>query len=309
MIDENIPLVSVIIPTYNRIKYINRAIESIFAQTYKNYEVIVVDDGSALDVKEAIRSYMNGITYVYQEHGGLAAARNTGINISKGKYLAFLDDDDVFEPKKLEIQIPILEENTDIGFVYSDHILFNEHFSLCVSDMRCPIGQDFNKVFFMDHRIAIPTVLIKRECFDGVGLFDEFLRQHEDGNLLLRISMHWKVKFSNYPSARVRLHSEMMSRNRVEIYSSIIQSSKKILVLYPAFKESLGGQVDRRFGELYFELGKAYLRKGKLYAAFCNLNVSRKLLRRYANTLGVYLLLYDMLINIVSKICNKLVER
>ena len=118
------PSVSVIIPVYNRKDFIAEAIESVLAQTYTDFEIIVVDDGSPEDMKDVLGLYLQKIKYVYQENKGLAAARNTGIRNSSGKYVAFLDDDDLFERRKLEKQTEILETHPELGFVFSDWSYF-----------------------------------------------------------------------------------------------------------------------------------------------------------------------------------------
>ncbi len=107
-------------PSYNHAQYLSYAIKSVLSQTYKNYEIIVVDDGSITDVKEVLESYVGKIKYICEVNKGLVAARNAGIENSNGKYLTFLDDDDLFECRKLESQVPMLEDNPDVGFVYSD---------------------------------------------------------------------------------------------------------------------------------------------------------------------------------------------
>ena len=98
------PKVSVIIPTYNGAQYIKQAVDSVLAQTYDDYEIIVVDDGSTDDTAELLRPYGDRITYLYQENRKLPAARNTGIRTARGQYLAFLDSDNLFLPHKLAAQ-------------------------------------------------------------------------------------------------------------------------------------------------------------------------------------------------------------
>ena len=146
-------LVSVIIPTYNRPEYICEAIESVLTQTYKNYEIIVINDGSIADIKKVLDSYMSKIKYIYQENKGITATRNIGIKNSKGKYLAFLDDDDLFELRKLEIQVPILENNPKIGFAYSDYYVLEtnkkEETRLSLAAGRDKPSSEFSKVFFI----------------------------------------------------------------------------------------------------------------------------------------------------------------
>lgn len=259
------PLVSVIIPIYNRNEYICEAIDSVLAQTYKNYEIIVVDDGSTIDVKRVLEPYMGKIKYIYQENKGLAAARNTGIKNSNGKYLAFLDDDDLFEPRKLEFQVPILEYNSEVGFVYSDCYEFETkntaEMRLNLAVGRDKLSREFAKLFFMSWNVRVPTVLIRRKCFKDVGLFDESLPQHEDGDMLLRIALQWQVKFSDYPSARVRNHAGSMSLNKIELRTSLIKSAEKILNLYPDFKIDLGADANKTLAYFHYILAQAYLKE------------------------------------------------
>ena len=280
-------MVSVVIPVYNRTKYICEAINSVLEQTYKNYEIIVVNDGSTINVRNILKPFINKIKYLYQANKGLAAARNTGIKNSKGKYLAFLDDDDLFEPKKLEAQVLILENNADIGFLYSDCYEFdtdkkaNMRLNLAVG--REKTSNEFAKLFFVNPNVRVPTILIRRECFEDVGLFDENLSQHEDGDMLLRIALRWKVKFSDYPSARVRHHGYNMSKNRIEMNEAIIKSSKKILSLHPEFKNSLCINADDRLAEIYFQLGKEYFSKRMIRSSIIQFKSSRKLSKKYVN--------------------------
>lgn len=110
------PLVSVIIPVYNRLDYICEAIGSVLSQSYKNYEIVIVNDGSRVNIGKALEKVKDGVTYLsHEKNRGLAAARNTGIRGSRGKYVAFLDDDDLFEERKLEVQVRILENHQDIS--------------------------------------------------------------------------------------------------------------------------------------------------------------------------------------------------
>ena len=280
------PLVSVIIPTYNRLDYIHEAIDSVLAQTYKNYEIIVVNDGSSVDIRKALEPYKDKIVYLsHQENRGLSAARNTGIKNSNGKYLAFLDDDDLFENQKLEIQVPVLENNPAIGFVYSDYYIFNSK----STDMKLRLAagrddtQKFAQIFFLNYNVAVPTILIRRTCFEDVGFFDEDLSQHEDGDMLLRVALQWRVGFSEYPSARVRYHDNQMSRNRIEIYNSIVKSWGKILSTNPEFKNSLGIIASDKLAELYFQLGRAYINNDMLKNSIAQFKLSRQLSKKYVN--------------------------
>jgi len=303
------PLVSVIIPVYNRTEYICEAIDSVLAQSYQDYEIIVVDDGSTTDFRKVLEPYIGKIKYIYQENKGLAAARNYGIKNSKGKYLAFLDDDDLFEPRKLEIQVAILENNPEVGFVYSDGYVFDttnpSELELNPAVARDDQNNEFVKLFFMSPNVRFPTVLIRRRCFEDVGLFDKDLPQHEDGDMLLRIALRWQVKFSDYPSARVRHHANRMSLDRIGMYKSVIKSSKKILASYPEFRNSLGTVVDNRLAEIYFQLGEAYLRKKMVRKSITQFKSSRELSKKYVNIPRISIMLLKIAFNILYQMLKR----
>src|SRR5690349_3602213 len=108
------PKVSVIIPTYNRAQFIARAVDSVLEQTYKDFEIIVIDDGSSDNTQEILKAYEGKIRYVYQQNKGISAARNRGIQEAKGEYIAFLDSDDVWKPEKLSVQVAILDVNPHV---------------------------------------------------------------------------------------------------------------------------------------------------------------------------------------------------
>lgn len=259
------PLVSVIITTYNRPQYVVCAIESVLHQTFQDYELIVIDDGSEEKMEWITDRYEN-VQYFYQENRGLAAARNAGIERSKGKYLVFLDDDDLLEPDKLETQVPIIDSDHELGFVYSDYYLFWKD-DLSKRDLSLASGREgpaegFCTTFFVNHNVAVPTLLIRRECFLDVGMFDEGLAQHEDGDMFMRIGLKWTVAFSDVPCAWVRMHSSRMSSNRPEMYRSILKSWNKILSSNPDFSRRLGNVANTKIKELTLELISALITSG-----------------------------------------------
>jgi glycosyltransferase involved in cell wall biosynthesis len=120
------PTVSVIIPTYNRAGYVVEAIESVLAQTYKNIEIVVIDDGSTDDTPEMLKPYKEKIKYIYTENGGPARARNIGMKEAAGEYIAFLDSDDLYYPFKTEIQVAFLQKNPDVALVCSELSAIND---------------------------------------------------------------------------------------------------------------------------------------------------------------------------------------
>ena len=122
------PRVSVIIPTYNRAGYLCESIESVLTQTYTDYEIIVVDDGSTDDTEEVLQLWIadGTIHYVWQENRGESAARNHGIELAIGEYIAFLDSDDLFMPTKLEEQVAYLDNHPEVGMAHSCYSKFGE---------------------------------------------------------------------------------------------------------------------------------------------------------------------------------------
>lgn len=167
---------SVIVSTYNRAHYICEAIDSVLAQNYQNIEIIVVDDGSTDETRAVLRGYGDKIRYFYQENQGLPAARNFGIEKSSGKYLAFLDDDDIWFPEFLENQVAYLEAHPEVGMVHADLIILDETLDeprLRKRMLPGPIPSGFILPELINRNvIACPTVVVRRSCLDNVGLFD-----------------------------------------------------------------------------------------------------------------------------------------
>ena len=279
-------LVSIIIPVYNRTQYLGAAIESVLAQSLQDFEIIMVDDGSSADVRTVIVPYLDRVRYLrHPENKGLAAARNTGIRNSTGQYLAFLDDDDLFEAEKIAAQSLILNREPDCGLVYSDALEFTDD-NTSVTTINLTVGRSespekFPQLFFMNPNVRIPAVLIRKRCFEDVGMFDETLAQHEDGDMLLRIALKWKVRFSEYTSAKVRNTPQSMSKDRAGMYRSIIKSSEAILATHPEFVCTLASSGPRRLAELHFLLGRVLFREFRFAAAFNELRASRRASNEY----------------------------
>ena len=184
------PKVSVIIPTYNGAKYIKQAVDSVLAQTYDDYEIIVVDDGSTDDTAELLRPYGDRITYLYQENRKLPAARNTGIRAARGQYLAFLDSDDFFLPHKLAAQARCLDERPEVGLVASGHQYIDEAGRL-LQESRPWLGRPaitLESILF-GGLAPVHAVLLRREWFDRVGGFDEQFTYCEDSDLWFRLAL------------------------------------------------------------------------------------------------------------------------
>lgn len=262
------PKISIIIPTYNYARFLPEAIESVLKQTYKDYEIIVVDDGSTDNTKEIIDKYKDKIRYIYQENKGLPSARNTGIKSAKGEYFAFLDSDDVFLPEKLELQIGRFDRNSSLGMVYTYRCFFNEKGvrKKSISENRFLVGK-IQTELFLGNVIPVSSTVVNRKCFEKVGLFDESLTSAEDYDLWLRLSHYFEVDCVPMPLVKIRLHSSNMSRNLERMYINKITVINKNIQMFPEVGYS-DPHIMRRLADLYYSLGWVYVGKLKLKKAF-----------------------------------------
>lgn len=148
--------VSVIIPTYNRSKLLVAAVESVLAQTYQDFEIIVVDDGSTDDTEQQMRRYVGRVTYIKQRNSGVNAARNHAISVSSSEYIALLDNDDLWLECKLELQVALLERHTEAGFVFSDFIIRKESGAQIKSGLGTwhPPQQTWDQIFNVKHHYS-----------------------------------------------------------------------------------------------------------------------------------------------------------
>ena len=205
------PTVSVIIPTYNRASMLNEAIQSVLDQTYSDYEIVVVDDGSTDNTRNVVNKFSDKrVRYVFQENRGRSNARNHGISLAQGRYIAFLDSDDLFLPHKLERQVIALNENAEFGMVYSSAICTDEQ----GKEMGCMYkatasGWIYSKVaFYVPLTIILPTVMLRTEVLSQLGGFDENMERFEDTDMWRRVARKFKILAIPEPLCRIRTHSD-----------------------------------------------------------------------------------------------------
>jgi glycosyltransferase involved in cell wall biosynthesis len=211
------PLVSVIIPTYNRRALVQEAIDSVLAQTFTDYELIVIDDGSTDGTGEQLARYGDGLTYVWRENQGESAARNHGITLSRGRYIAFLDSDDLWLPEKLARQVPVLERSPDVGLVYCWTQRIDEKGRRINGQ---PLGfksAERPLVFaeLYEHGLgSVSGVVMRRTVLDTLGGFDATIKYGEDGDLWLRGIL--VTRFAEVPEILVytRVHPGNQGRLR-----------------------------------------------------------------------------------------------
>jgi glycosyltransferase involved in cell wall biosynthesis len=206
------PFVSVVIPTYNYGRFVTAAVDSVLAQTFPAGEIIVVDDGSTDDTAERLRPYGDRIRYIRQENQGLPAARNTGIRAARGELIALLDSDDLWHPRKLELQVRHLAASPDTGLVAADSVPgLEQGWPEVGTDAPLPFQSFSVEDILVRSRFGPSGVLVRKECFDTVGLFDPALRSAEDRDMWLRIAARFRVVKLAVPLWWYRLHGGNMS--------------------------------------------------------------------------------------------------
>jgi len=207
------PRISVIIPTYNRAHYICETINSVLEQTYKDYEIIVIDDGSTDNTKKVLKGYDGKIRYLYQNNKGTPAARNFGINNSTGEFIGLLDDDDLWLPNKLELQVKELEKNPELAFICSSTYIIDS----CGKNIgqwgeKISIFGTFNDLY-EENIVYNLTVLMRRKCFNDVGGYDEKLLSCQDYDLWLRMAKKYKFYYMAVPLTKHRKHDSNFGKN------------------------------------------------------------------------------------------------
>ncbi len=225
--------VSVVITCYNYGKYIARCVESVLGQTFQDFEIIIVDDGSTDNTGEIIAPYLTDsrIHYIKQENAGQAVAKNAGIINSKSEFIAFLDADDLWDHTKLEKQIPLFSDPY-VGVVYSSSRYIDgdgkDFIFRIESDYMMPKSGYVSKHLLFDNFVPFSSSVVRRECFERVGLFNESLSMGIDWDLWLRISVYYQFQYVDEPLLLYRIgHSGQMSRNlekRIRCADSIFQA-------------------------------------------------------------------------------------
>lgn len=209
--------ISVIIPTYNRAKKVVRAIESVLRQTYRDYEIIVFDDGSTDNTKEVVRAINdNRLVYISgNKNRGAGAARNEGVRYAQGKYIAFLDSDDEWLPDKLEKQIEYIACHPEVGMVYGKmHVIKGEkEGDFPNNTTEGELEGDIYSWLLRRNTIGAPTMFIKKECFDAIGGFDESLNCLEDWEFSVRFAKEYRIGYIDEPLIVVHSSAGGVSSN------------------------------------------------------------------------------------------------
>lgn len=224
--------ISVIIPTYNSAKYLPQAIDSVIAQLYPVFEIIVVNDGSTDDTDNVIKDYLDCIIYIKQPNAGPASGRNAGIKMAQGEYIAFLDADDIWMPDKVKEQMNVFQENPNAALVYSRAAVLNQkdnNLSSYTGDVYS--GKIFEKLL-ENCPIVLTTVIVKSDVIKQNGGFNESLFTAEDTNLFLKIAKGYEIVCTDKVLAYYRKHNTNRS-NRVDVKIGTLDNLDRIIKLFP----------------------------------------------------------------------------
>lgn len=282
------PKVSVIIPTYNRVDFVQEAIESVFSQSYRDFEIIVVDDGSTDDTHNILATFIAEglIQYIYQDNAGGGNARNTGIQAAQGKYIALLDSDDLFLPKKLAKQIALLEKHGEAGMVHCGFSKFDDTGKdLGYRDPSRFSGWIYPKLLLeWSVLISTSTVVIPASVLQEIGGFDD-TTWAADLDMWRRISRRYEILAVPDNLAMIRVHSGGMSVDRIGIATKFKKYYDKAFYDDPTLSSNFKR---RALSKMHANVGQILLGEGEAeHMQYARQN-SVQAMRLWPFTLGAY---------------------
>ncbi len=267
-----LPFFSIIIPTYNRAHLIGIAIESVLAQTFENWELIIVDDGSTDNTQEVVNSYNDDrIRYIYQENAERSAARNNGINNAKGEYICFLDSDDYYRSQRLEKLYEFIQEKEKPTALIFTGIIFEKNKNQSISDEYKNINSD-SLNYLCENIIGVPQVCVARSILQEY-MFDTKFRIGEDTELWLRIADKYKLHYQRNNATIVATDHEDRSVNLKKNNSPAEQRQTLKYMFTPPHP---GAKVDKKLqkrilSNSYFNSAKHFMYNGKRVKAIVNM--------------------------------------
>jgi glycosyltransferase involved in cell wall biosynthesis len=293
-----VPSVSVVIPAYNCAAYIAEALDSVFAQTFKDFEVVVVNDGSpdTEDLERALEPYRGRVVYLRQENRGVSAARNTGIRAARAPLVAFLDADDLWEPSYLEEQVTAMREDRTLAVRYPNTLIFGDapQAGKTFMDVNPSEGEATIEALMTQRCTVGNSVMARRESVINAGLFDEELKRSEDFDLWLRIlAGGGRVGYTRRVLARYRRYAGSLSSDPVEMASDIVRvfdKAERTLGLSESQRAVLSRERERFRAGLRLQEGKRAFVRGDSRAALDALGEANRFLRSRKLSLAMLLI-------------------
>lgn len=222
MIADSNPLITVITPTFNRADFIEEAVNSVLAQTYGNFELLIVDDGSTDDTKAVLAPALQDtrVQYFYQQNQGQSVARNLALAKAKGEFICFLDSDNYWPPEKLESQVRQFAENPDYDVVYGDIIEIDEQGrEVTRKNMRRYSG-NISSFMIRDNCVSMNTAMARKRCFDELGAISGQRRVADDYDLWLRFSAKFRFLYVPEFWAFYRVMENQISTDKTRRFDS-----------------------------------------------------------------------------------------
>ncbi len=272
------PLVSVVIPVFNRETLVKGAIDSVLKQTYQNIEIIVIDDGSTDNTYTVLRQYEeqypDKFRVIRQQNTGQVVAKNNGIQKSSGELIAFLDSDDLWLPDKLEKQVPLFTNNVGLVYCGINEIDDKGNFIRTVSCESGMRGQIYHKLL-VRNRMTGGTVVVSRSAIDKVGLFDPQLMAAENWDLWIRISKDYLVDYVDEPLMNYRKHAGNMSSDNQFMAAATKNILQKHFPVVPA-DPILRRVYDEAYINYYFNLSLYFFGQSQYKESRLALNCIKK---------------------------------
>lgn len=305
------PKVSVHIPCYNGEKYIAEALQSVLDQTFHDFEIIVVNDGSTDRTEDIIKGFCDErIKYYYQENIGLARTRNRQLELSNGELIAFLDQDDLWFPTKLEKQIPLFEENPNVGLVYSKTIYFNNKSDFCqLSKTKKHHAGYLFRELLKGNFISVQSAVIRKSVLDNLnGWFDERFNIVGDADLFLRIAHDYEISYVDEPLAKRRMHKESCSYKQKELR----HKERKILInklkeLYPSINKDYSSELTLMESQIAYDESLTCWINGEKQKTRHHLQPFLKVDKKFLLPYVLSYLVSYRLYKVVLKMCGKYV--
>jgi glycosyltransferase involved in cell wall biosynthesis len=284
------PLVSVIIPAYEVAPYISQALDSVLAQEFKDYEIIVINDGSpdTVELERVLEPYREHLVYLKQDNRGAAAARNAGLYVARGEFAAFLDADDFWEPEFLRSQMEFIKSHSSCDLVYADALIFGEtpHAGSTFMQTAPSKGEvTFESLITARCNVITSGVVARRQMILDVGLFDEHLRRAHDFDLWLRMVRHGaRAAYQKKVLLNYRVRPDSLSGDAIQRVQRELEAYAKIerhLELTPGEHLLMAREVRRLESELKIERGKLYLTREEFAMAAREFRESYQLRRNW----------------------------
>lgn len=283
----NTPAVSIIIPAYNVAPFIVETLESVFAQTYRDFEVILINDGSTDDTAEQIKQFLDRIVYLEQTNSGVMSARNNGLRAARGRYIALLDSDDLWQPRFLEVLVGMLEADATLDVAYPNAWFFGSpNFDGKLHQDAMPVAEpiSFDRVLRRECHI-FGLLVFRRELIDRLGGYDESLQGQgaEDFELWLRmLKAGCRFKFTTKPLAKYRWRHNSLSNTGVGILSCVVSVYEKQLrgELTADQREWIEGELPELRAQLSYARFKETLKQARYEVAATHLAEANRFYRR-----------------------------